>query len=115
MRQYMRQVIGDRVLETVLSLSRKRFVGTEVFVGNQETIRIMSKQPDSYTGHIVRSFIAGERIGIRTRLFCFCARLSGLARTYASREGAMSWGFMVYGEYPRDIPGGLDKFSSIFR
>ena len=54
-------------------------------------------------GYSVSDFCIGTVLNQEIICSC-CARLSGLARTYASREGAMSWGFMVYGEYPKDIP-----------
>jgi hypothetical protein len=52
-------------------------------------------------GYSVSAFCVG--IVLNQDIICSCcARLSGLARTYVYREGTMSWGFMVYGEYPRD-------------
>jgi hypothetical protein len=54
-------------------------------------------------GYSVSAFCVGTVLNQDIICSC-CARLSGFSRTYSSREGVMSWGFMVYGEYPRDIP-----------
>jgi hypothetical protein len=54
-------------------------------------------------GYSVSAFCVGTALNQDIICSC-CARISGFSWTYSSREGSMSWGFMVYGEYPRDIP-----------